>query len=141
MGTHPLEVLFACVASVATLTTGFLFTVKLADLIRVKRQGVNGPIVFMTWDNIRHQCFMFGMASGMCGLAISSLNNPVPPSPQALNFITGAVVFAVAITADSSFRYRRRRRLAELVAEYERQESIEPLPGGKRKYDPPLSGV
>lgn len=141
MSAHPLEVAVFVVSVIAVLTTGFLFTKKLADLVQVKRAGKNGPILFITWDNIRHQGFMMGLCFGLTALSISGLNNHTPPSPQALNWIAGGIGFAVVAVLDSLFRYRRRLRLAELVAEYERRTSIEPLPGGKRKYDTPLSGA
>lgn len=138
MGTHPLEVALFIAAGLAVLTTGFMFTVKLSDLVQIKRTGTNGPILFMKWDNIRHQGFMLAVSSGLLALSIAALNNHVPPSGQALNFISGGIAFATLLVADSLFRYRRRRRLAELVAEYERRAFVEPVPGGKRRYDPPL---
>jgi hypothetical protein len=59
---------FLAASILSLLATGSLFTLKLADLVRVKRSGVNGPMLYMKKDNIRHQgvpaCDLVGDADG-----------------------------------------------------------------------------
>lgn len=122
-----------------------LLTAKVIDLIEVKQNGTNGPVLFMKKDNIRHQVFLLAMSCGLGGLAISGYNNPLPVSPQTLNFVWFGNAFSVLALIDVLFTFRRRRKLSVLVAKYEQNleavmvqsKMAAPKPGGCRAYDPP----
>lgn len=138
MTSESLEVTFFVLSVLCIFANGYLFTLKLSDLVKVKRQRVNGPILFMTWDKIRHQCFMLSVAVGMAALAVSGLNNPDEIGAQTRNLLTGSIGFALLVLGDAVFTYRRRIKMAVMVAKYE-AEALAALgiPGGKRKHDPP----
>ena len=127
---HEYELICFVAAFCAVVMSSYLFTVKLSDLLRVRREGQNGPVLFMATDKIRHQGFTLAVSMGMLMLAVSAVNNPAPPQPQTLNFILGTAVFAMGIVVDGLFTYRRRIKLAELVGRYSGQL------GGTRKTDP-----
>lgn len=131
---HPLELLFLVAASVSLVATGYLFTLKLSDLLRVKQNRVNGPVLFMVRDNLRRQAFYMSFCGVMVGLGISGVNNTSAPTSQTLNLLIGMIAFAMLIAGDAFFTYRRREKLAQLVAHYEGQG----VPGGKRRTDPPI---
>lgn len=126
---HMYELCFFGFSALAVCVSSGLFTLKLGDLIRVKRERKNGPILFMVTEKIRHQGFLLALSSGLLMLAVSAINNPSPPTPQTLNLIVGAALCALAIVVDGLFTYRQRRRMAELVAIYA------PKPGGQRAMD------
>lgn len=114
-----LEGTLLVLSALSAIANGVLFTLKLADLVKVKREGVNGPITFMKMDNIRHQAFIMAAAFGMTMLAVSAWNNKAPLLPQTKNLIVGITVIAGMSVCDAIFTYRRRGRLAELVAQYD----------------------
>jgi hypothetical protein len=128
---HPLEIVFLVSAVVSLSATTYLFTLKLSDLLRVKREKINGPILFMVRDNLRRQAFYMAFCAGMVALAVSAVNNRTVPQAQTLNLICGMVAFAILIASDALFTYRRREKLALLVALYEGMR------GGRRATDPP----
>ena len=133
MEAHPLETVFLIFAVVSMVAHGILFSLKFGDLMAARRSGVNGPVMFMKWDNIRHQGFGMAISLGMVMLAVSGLNNPDALSSQTKNLVTGMVIFSCFRITDAFFTYRRRWKLALLVAQYE------VVHGGRREYDPPVA--
>jgi hypothetical protein len=136
VNTQPLEWAFLGSAVLSLFLTGYLFTLKLSDLAQVKRRGVNGAILFMKKDNLRATAFFLACSAGMLGLAISSVTNTDALNAQTKNLLVGMIAFALLIAGDSFFTYRRRTRMAVLVAAYEDQGR----PGGRRASDPPMRG-
>lgn len=119
MDSDVLELGFLAASILSLLATGSLFTLKLADLVRVKRSGVNGPMLYMKKDNIRHQAFQLAISSGMLMVAVSSVNNPGVVTPQTKNLIVLATCISAVFVVDSVFTYRRRENLAKMIAQYE----------------------
>lgn len=131
LNVHPLEWVSLAFTVLACMTSGILFTMKVRDLTRVKRSKQNGPMLFMTTDNARRQGFTMAASAGMLMASVSSVNNPVPLTPQVMNLIVCIIFVAMAIAMESVFIYRRREKLALLIAIHEGK------PGGKRATDPP----
>lgn len=131
MTAHTMEVACLGASLVALLSSAWLFTLKLADLIRVWRSRVNGPTLFMVRDNLRQQAFTMAVCAGMVMLSLSGYNGPEPVSEQALNLLAGLFLLACVVVIDAVFTYRRREKLALLVSIYEGR------PGGRRASDPP----
>jgi hypothetical protein len=115
---HPFEWWFLVASAAAVGISAYLFTLKLGDLLRVKRERKNGPILYMAGDKIRHQGFTLALSAGMLMLAVSAVNNNTEPSPQTLNFLVGSALTGIGIFIDGLFTLRRRRRLAELIDEH-----------------------
>lgn len=114
-----MEVVFLVASSLSLVATGALFTLKLADLVKVKRSGVNGPVLYMKKDNIRHQAFQMAVSAGMLMTAISGVNNPSVVSAQTKNLLCLGTGVAIVFVVDSIFTYRRRVELARLIDQYE----------------------
>lgn len=138
MSAHPLEVTSLVCASLAVLASGYLFTLKLSDFLKVKRERRNGPMLFITRDNIRRQGFTMAVCAGMVALSISGVYSDAVVTSEVRNLLTGMCVFSTLIVAESVFIYRRREKLALLIAIYEAMP--EGIPGGRRKSDPPHTG-
>lgn len=133
MTPHTLEVAFLIVATLAFGASCVIFCLKAGDLRKVRRAKHNGPIQFVTIDNLRRQGFTMAVSAWLLMAAVSSVHNTVDPiTAQARNLLTTGLIVAMAITAEAGFIYRRRERLAELLATYEGR------PGGRRASDPPL---
>jgi hypothetical protein len=115
---HPYEWCFLVASAAAVCVSVYLFTLKVGDVLRVKRERKNGPILFMASDKVRHQGFTLALSSGMLMLAVSAVNNNAQPSPQTLNFVVGSALTGIGIFVDGLFTLRRRRRLVELVDAY-----------------------
>jgi hypothetical protein len=128
---HPYEIAFFVVALIDMALSLWLFTMKIADIVRLYRARLNGPMMFMAQDKILHQGIILGLSSGMLMLAVSSLNNLAEPTGQALNLLSGAVWGGVGIVFYELLTFRRRAKLPDLVARYGG------IPGGKRATDPP----
>lgn len=124
---------WACLTAslVAFVASAVLFSLKVMDLLKVKRSKQNGPMLFTTMDNLRRQGFTMAAAAAILMTSVSSLNNPLPLSSQTLTLLTCLLFVSIAIAADSAFIYRRREKLALLIAIYEGK------PGGLRATDPP----
>lgn len=136
MSPHLLEVTALVLSIGALCASGFLFTLKLSDLTRVKQSKQNGPLLFMARDNVRRQGFTMAVCGGMVMLSISGLNNDGPIVAQTKNLLMGMCVFALLMVAESVFIYRRREKMALLIALYENRP--EGVPGGRRASDPPI---
>lgn len=136
MTPHPLEISSLVLSSFALFGSAFLFTLKLSDLIRVKRSQQNGPLTFMAWDNVRRQSFTMAVCAGMLALSVSGFNYDGPLVPQTKNLLTGMCGFALLIVVDAVFIYRRREKMALLIAIYEGMPNG--VPGGRRASDPPV---
>jgi uncharacterized membrane protein YedE/YeeE len=139
MDSQSLEWSFLWASVLCSLAKGYLFTLKLSDLLQVRREGQNGPILYMTRDKVRHQAFMLAVSVGMAMLAVSSVNNPEYVSTQAKNLLFGGLAFALLLIGDAMFTFRRRAKLPELVAKYEAgtTATYAVVAGGKRPHDPP----
>jgi hypothetical protein len=83
-------------------------------VLYVRRERLNGPVRFMTWDNLRHQgCLL------ICAVCI----------------LTGHPLLALfVILVDASFGFVRRHRMTVLVTHYMNHSIL----GGRRKTDPQL---
>lgn len=133
-----MEWTFLVSASITTSMSVWLFVLKANDLFRVKREGTNGPLLFMVWDNLIRHGFTLGVCVGMLVLAISGINNRDPVVGHLRTFIICASLFACALGVQGLFIYRRREKLALLVAAYEAKMAVaDVMPGGQRKTDPP----
>ena len=135
MNAHPLEIAALILSILAALSSGYLFTLKLSDLVGVKRTKQNGPLLFMARDNLRRQAFTMAVCVGMVMLAVSGFNNNSVVTSQVRNLLMGMCGFAVLIIAESVFIYRRREKMALLIMLYESRP--EGLAGGRRASDPP----
>lgn len=129
---HPLEIVFLIVALIALAESFYLFTLKLSDLLKVKRERQNGPMLFMTMDNLRRQGFSLTVCGGMVILAVSGINSPSEITAQTKTLLTAGVLFALAMIIEGAFIYRRRKKLAVLVALY---EGMAQAGGGRRITD------
>jgi hypothetical protein len=127
---HPLEWIALGGSVLACMASAYLFTLKILDLMRVKREKQNGPMLFMTSDNVRRQGFTMAVSAGMLMAAVSSVNNPIDLTSQAMTLLLCLSFVALAIALESVFIYRRREKLARLIALYEGRI------GGKRATDP-----
>lgn len=132
---NPLELAFVSCALVSTSLSAWLFTLKVSDLMRIRRERINGAMLYLTTDKVRHQGFMLAYSTGILMLAVAALFTAPPPPdywrvPQSLTLICGLTAFSIGIACDALFTYRRRKKMAHLVAEYMGQA------GGKRKTDP-----
>lgn len=136
MTPHPLEFASLILSILALLGSAFLFTLKLSDLSEAKRSKQNGPVLFMVRDNLRRQAFTMAVCAGMVALSISGYNSDAPVIAQTKNLLTGMCVFSLLLVAESVFTFRRREKLALLIALYEGMP--ERIPGGRRASDPPL---
>lgn len=116
---HPLEWTFLGLAAVAMLVSAYLFALKVGDMLAVKRSGKNGPMLFAAVDNLRRQGFTLAVCGGMLMLAVSSVNSTLELNPQTMNLLTGGVFFASAVILEAVFIYRRREKMALLVALYD----------------------
>lgn len=128
---HPLEVAFLVLAGLALVESGGLFWLKLQDILSVRRSGQNGPILFAVSDNLRRQVSTVAVCGVLLGLAISGCNNPLELNAQTRNLLWGGVFVAAVVMLEGVFIYRRRNRMALLIATYEGK------PGGRRCTDPP----
>jgi len=133
MGNHPLEFILLGTSLLRVAGHILLFMLKVGDLVSARRSGVNGPVAYMKWDNIRHQGFMLAISVGMVILSVSAISNNEPPSPQVKTLLSGLIAFGVLGMLDAAFTYWRRGKLARLVAQYE------VVNGGRREYDPPMA--
>lgn len=132
---HALEWVFLVTSLLALCAAMALFMLKIGDFLRVRKAKQNGPLLFMVTDNLRRQGVTLAVCGGLLMLAVSGINNQTPMTSQALNLVTGSVLFSVALTVEAVFIYRRREKMALLVAIYE-QASV---PGGRRCTDPPAT--
>lgn len=131
MTAHPLEILFLVLSGLALLASCILLSLKVGDLFKVKRSGQNGAVLFAVGDNLRRQVFTVAVCGVLCGLAISSVNSPLELNAQTRNLMSGGVFVSLAVLAEAVFIYRRREKMALLIAVYEG------WPGGRRCTDPP----
>lgn len=128
---HPYEIAFFIIAAIDLLLSAWLFTVKVADMVRLYRARMNGPMMFIAQDKILIQGIILAFSSGMLMMAVSSINNMAEPTGQALNLLAGWVWGGIGIVFYDLLTLRRRKRLPELVEKYGG------VPGGKRATDPP----
>jgi hypothetical protein len=129
---------FLFVSFLAMWLTGILFCLAIGDLMQVHRERLNGAIQFMSWDNVRHQGFVFILAVVLfcCAMWIASLD-PVSEDYRVRERVGMIVRIVVAggVVIDALFTFHRRRTMAVLVGEYMGQR------GGRRKTDPPAVSV
>lgn len=131
MNPHNLEVALLIVSTLAFGSSSAMFSLKVRDVLRVRRAKQNGPMLFVTTDNTRRQGFTMAVSAWMLMTAVASVNSQEPVTALVRTLLTCLIFVSLAITAEAGFIYRRRERLAELLALYEG------VPGGRRASDPP----
>lgn len=142
---HPIEVTLAALSFVAIVMWSWLLVLKHLDVIH---NASNGPIQFMLNDN-RILGILGTVASFMAGSVafVALLERPdkydyrwMEQSYYSMLIINGFALFLIVL---AFFRFRRRIKMAELVAKYDlgltAMELVNPLEGGSRPYDPPNS--
>jgi hypothetical protein len=132
---HPLEIALLVVALACTAANLFLLLLKHRDLQAMKRERRNGPMLFMKRDNVRHQFFMLLVALGMVTIAAIGATDATPVIAQTKRYLGILIAGGLLALLDAYFVYRRRWRMAELIAKYDI------VPGGRREYDPPVVAV
>jgi len=115
---HLYELWSLALSALALCVSVLLFTLKLGDIVRMKIEGSNGPMLFMALDKIRDQGVLLALCMGMTMTAIAGLNNPTPPSPQALNMILGTAIAGAWIALNGVVSVYRRRTLENIVEKY-----------------------
>jgi hypothetical protein len=134
---HPYEIAFLVLSLIACGAAAIIFFLSIRDLQQTKDDGINGPVLYLAWDDIFSCAFTIATAVGLATLAWSGFNNPTPPSPQALNLVGGCAAFAFLLALRKAMIYRRRIVLARLIKQHDDQ--IKGRRGGKRRYDPPIT--
>lgn len=140
---HWTEITLFAMSLLATPLWAVLLVLKIRD---IKKNKTNGPILFMLNDNRRFGIWFFSLSALFLYLSCSALTNPPDKHDyewfqQSRDFVVGMNAAAFGLVVESLYRFRRRAKMAVLVAEYEaEQEQITPLAGGSRSYDPPKDG-
>lgn len=129
---HPYEISFFVVSAVSVTCAIGLFVLKLSDLFLLKASGQNGATEFNVTEKVRKQGFLLAISCVLLHMALTSINNPVEPTVQALNLLGGGIFIAVMLIIDAYFTFRKRRRLPMLIA---KERTVR---GGRRSTDPPL---
>lgn len=128
---HPYELWWFWVSVVDLMLSGWLFTSKLAAMVRLIRKRQNGPMMFMAENNAFLQGILLAISSGMLHLSTSSINNMIEPTAQTLNLLAGWIYCAIGLLLFQLQTVRKRKILPELLDRYGG------VPGGKRATDPP----
>lgn len=83
----------------ATVLVFISFLLSISDVLRAKRENLNGAIRFMTLDNVRHQ---------VCLMTLILMIIAASP----ISYMCAVLIF------DALFTFYRRGKMAALVADY-----------------------